>query len=300
VKPYKPSGIVSRQGLLILLGRAGIAVVVAGGFLWFTYHVVRFYLDPIFPFIAGAIVGYGVISGVRVGKVRNPALASLIAVLGTVLAFGLSHYLAYEVSFKNTAREAFASQGPKPTSTELQILTDAYLNKEVGSEGFIGYLKLEAKQGFTVAPLGSSIGTSYKGVWAWFQLLFELVLIGFFVMRFSATEARDYFDEKTQTWFGRSLYLGGAGGVDGTAMANALKAGAFDGAAAFIRPQRAELGLPRVELHARLSPDENADQAVLEVKSVAPGERKNTYSTKPMFSGLVTREELLRLKPQVA
>jgi hypothetical protein len=263
-------------------------------------HVVGFYLVAIFPMIAGVILLFGVMSGVQSGKIRNPLVAGLIGVLGAVFAFGLSHYLAYEISFKNMARAAYSSQGPTPTPAELQILTDAYLNKETNSEGFIGFLKLEAKQGFTTTSLGSSIGTESKGESAWLSFILEVVIAGFVVSLMGAHAAREPFDERTQTWFGPSVYLGGAGGDDGTALAEALKSGAFEQAGSLVRPERVELGLPRVELHARLSPDANADEAVLEVKALTPGEKQNTSSTKTLITGLVTREELMRLKPQIS
>jgi hypothetical protein len=298
VKPYKPSGIVPTNGLLTLFARVVIAAVIAGGFLWFMNYVFRFYLVAIFPMIAGGILILGVMSGIQSGKIRNPLVAGLIGALGTVFAFGLSHYLAYEVSFKNTARAAYASQGPTPTPTELQILTDAYLNKQVNSEGFVGFLKLEAEQGFTTTTLGSSVGTESKGGSAWFSFILEVLIAGFIVTLMGAHAAREPFDERTQTWFGQSIYLGGAAGDDGTALADALKGGAFEQAGGFVRPARVELGLPRVELHAKLSPDANAEHAVLEVKALTPGEKQNTHSTKTLITGLITREELMRLKPQ--
>lgn len=86
MKTYRPSGIAPVQGILIALVLAAITGLIAGGLLWFADHKIGFYLILLFPAVAGLIVGFGTSGGTSIGKLRNPLLAGLIALLGGALA----------------------------------------------------------------------------------------------------------------------------------------------------------------------------------------------------------------------
>jgi hypothetical protein len=298
MKTYKPSGIAPIQGILIALAFAGVAGLIAGGLLWFFDHKIGLYLILLFPAVAGFIVAFATSGGVDTGKIRNPLVAGLIGLLGGVLALGVYHYLSYEISFKDSVKEALAQQSKtQVSSADVQKFSDEYLRGEVGDTGFMGFLKDEAKQGISITRSSSSSGIELKDGWAWGYFIIEGLIIAGLGVMMSSSSASEPFDERANAWYGKSIYLGGAGGDQRDAFVNALKGGAFEQAGSLVRPERAELGLPRVELHARLSPDANADQAVLEVKSVKPGNKKDTEATETLMTGLITREELLRLKP---
>lgn len=198
-------------------------------------------------------------------------------------------------------REAVTAQTTASVSdAEVQQFAEDYLRDEVKDTGFMGFLKLEAKQGISITRSSSSSGIELKDGWAWGYFIIEGLIIAGIAALMGSGAAREPFDERANAWFGSSVYLGGAGGEQGEAFVSALKGGAFEQAGSLVRPERAELGLPRVELHARLSPDANADEAVLEVKAVKPGKKKNEEATETLMTGLITREELMRLKPQIS
>ncbi len=298
MKTYKPSGIAPVQGILIALAFAGVAGLIAGGLLWFFDHKIGLYLIILFPAVAGFIVAFATSGGVDTGKIRNPLVAGLIGLLGGVLALGVYHYLSYEISFKDSVKEALAQQSKaQVSSADVQKFSDEYLRGEVNDTGFVGFLKDEAKQGISITRSSSSSGIELKDAWAWGYFIIEGLIIAGLGVMMSSSSAREPFDERANAWFGKSIYLGGAGGDQSEAFVNALKGGSFEQAGSLVRPERAELGLPRVELHARLSPDANADEAVLEVKAVKPGSKKDTEATETLMTGLITRDELMRLKP---
>ncbi len=298
MKTYKPSGIAPLRGILIALAFAGVAGLIAGGLLWFMDHKIGLYLIILFPAVAGFIVAFATSGGVDTGKIRNPLVAGLIGLLGGVLALGVYHYLSYEISFKDSVKEALAQQSKaQVSSTDVQKFSDEYLRGEVNDTGFVGFLKDEAKQGISITRSSSSSGIELKDGWAWGYFVIEGLIIAGLGIMMSSSSASEPFDERANAWFGKSIYLGGAGGDQSEAFVSALKGGSFEQAGSLVRPERAELGLPRVELHARLSPDANADEAVLEVKAVKPGSKKDTEATETLMTGLISREELMRLKP---
>jgi hypothetical protein len=297
MKPYRPSNIVPLPGLLILLLLTAIAGLIVGGLLWFVDNRIGLYLIILFPIIAGFIVGTAGTRGVGMGKIRNPLVAGLIGLLGGVLVGGVYHYLGYELSFKEEVRQAIIQQSPTATFSpqDVQNFTDEFLRSEVNDTGFVGFLKLEAKEGITITRSSSSSGIALKDAWAWGYFVFEILVIAVLAAIMMSNAAREPFDERANTWFRDAVYLGGAGGDDGTNLVSALQNGAFEQAGRLVRPESTELGVPRVELHARLSPDANASEAVLEVKSVTAN-RRNEVSMRTLMVGMVTREELLRLK----
>lgn len=296
MKPYRPSGIAPIPGVLLVIVFALVAGLIAGGLLWFAEHKIGLYLIILFPAVAGFIVGIASSNGTRIGKLRNPLLVGLIGLLGGVLAGGAYHFLSFDLSFKDSLRQALSAQTTASVSeAAVRRFADEYLQGEVGDTGFAGFLKLEAKQGISITRSSSSSGLELTGPWAWGYFALEVLIIAGLGAMLASSAAREPFDERAKAWFGSSVYLGGAGGKEGTAFVGALKSGAFEQAGNLVRPQHTELGLPRVELHARLSPDANADEAVLEVKSAR---KKNELTTSTLLTGLVTREELMRLNPQ--
>ncbi len=304
MKPYRPSGIAPIPGVLVAIAFALISGLIAGGLLWAADHKIGIYLIILFPAVAGFIVGLATASGTRRGKLRNPLLAGLIGLLGGLFAAGVYHFLSYEVSFKESVRDALNSQNaqnaasaPAPTALEIQQFTDAYLTDEVKDKGFAGYLKLEAKEGISITRSSSSSGIELKNGWAWGYFAIEALIMAGLGAMLASSAAGEPFDERANAWYGEPVYLGGAAGEAGTALANALKGGAFERAGGLVQPGRAELGLPRVELLARLSPDKDASEAVLEVKAVKPGKKKNEEASETLVTGLVTRDELIRLRP---
>jgi hypothetical protein len=286
------------RGILIAVLFAAIAGLIAGGLLWFADHKIGFYLIFLFPAVAGFIVGFAASGGTDIGKLRNPLVAGLIGLLGGVFAGGVYHYLSYQVSFKDSVREAVTAQSTASVSeADIEKFAADYLRDEVQDTGFMGYLKLEAKQGISITRGSSSSGIELKDAWAWGYFIIEVLIIAGLGAMMAMSAASEPFDERANAWFGPRVYLGGAGGEHTDAFVTALKGGAFEQAGNLVRPERAELGVPRVELHARLSPDANADEAVLEVKAVKPGKKKNEEATETLMTGLVTREELMRLRP---
>ena len=301
MKPYRPSGIAPIPGVLVAIAFALVSGLIAGGLLWVADHKIGIYLIILFPAVAGFIVGLATASGTRRGKLRNPLLAGLIGLLGGAFAAGTYHFLSYEVSFKESVRDALNSQNaasaPAPTALEIQQFTDAYLTDEVKDKGFMGFLKLEAKEGISITRSSSSSGIELKNGWAWGYFAIEALIMAGLGAMLASSAAGEPFDERANAWYGEPVYLGGAAGDDGTALADALKGGAFERAGGLVQPGRAELGVPRVELLARLSPDKDASEAVLEVKAVKPGRRKNEEASETLVTGLVTHEELIRLRP---
>lgn len=94
VQPYTPDGNFPPLGLALTLG-GGLAVAVLVGFLA-SFIGQWFYLVVLFPFLIGLALGGAGVAFIKVGRLRNPLLAGIAAVLSGVMAMGTMHYFNYQ------------------------------------------------------------------------------------------------------------------------------------------------------------------------------------------------------------
>lgn len=276
-----------------------VSALIVGGLLWVFDQKLGFYLILLFPAVAGIIVGTITAKGINVGKLRNPMLAGLICMLGGLLATGTYHFLNYQFGFRNDVRQAISAQnsGVNPSELKVQKAVDDYLRGQVGDTGFVGFLKVEIKQGISISRGSSNSGAVLTDAWAAGYFIFEGLVVAGLAALWGASAAREPFDEKANAWFGRSAFFGAVSVEQADLLVTALRTGSFEQAGNLVRPQWSEPNSSRIELHARFSPDKNAAETVLEVKAVTPGKKKNEQVSKILMSGLLRREDLMHLLP---
>ncbi|MBI1256148.1 MAG: hypothetical protein GC204_01635 [Chloroflexi bacterium] len=213
MRKYRPSNRTPIASIFLLLILGIICAGALGGILWAVDNYLNFYLVVAFPLLAGALAGGLLVLGVRSGKVRSPFLAALIGLLTGVLIFGVYHFATYSVTFRGAVRDVYVEDvGKTPSDAELDQYINKGLQRNTGDTGFIGYLKFAAQQGMTITNSTSVTSSSaadieLKDQWVWVYWGIELLLAGGIAASLAAGEARQPFDEDSNSWYGAPTTL---------------------------------------------------------------------------------------------
>jgi hypothetical protein len=293
MRKYRASGAAPAGGVLLLLIAAVVSGLLFGGILWAIEHFANLYLVVLFPLVAGALAG-GLLSFiVRSSKVRNPLIAMLAGLIAGIIIAGTYHFAGYYITFRGEIRTAFEESGEKNvTDAQIDEFTDEILLDEVGDTGFLGYMKLNAREGITVSRVtgssssGSGITFQDTGAWIfWGVELLAIVLIAALLARRAAAEP---FDERGGAWYGGPRLIGVTDSKSRKDLQNALKNGDYEAAGRLLTTQ--QLKYPRIEVFTRRSEDSMADVFVLVHNVQRQG--RSTLSQQ----GVISASELERLQ----
>ncbi len=291
MKIYKPSHKLSPLAVL-LLPLAVILTSVIIGLL--TYGVSRLiYLPLIFPILMGLLAGTGVGIGIHLGKVRSPILAGLTTVLCAPLIYGVYYYAEYQFTFRNDLRDAFKEEtGLALTDKEFEAVEELYLEEYAGETGFIGYMKLNVKEGISFTGTGSSSGSEFtvKGTGVYIYWGLELIIIAVAGYLLVQLFAKQPFSEETGEWFGKPEFLGTLRSSNFLAL---LDQGQFEQAGRCIDSVTA-YPFPRQDIQIRRTKSPVADIA-LEVRTGTVN-KKGAVSYKTTRVLLLTQAEFSALK----
>ncbi|MEP7291925.1 MAG: hypothetical protein ABI835_09080 [Chloroflexota bacterium] len=276
--------------LLVLVGL--ISAIGVGLLLWAVETYLNIYLIIAFPIIAGAIVGGALLLVVKAGKVRSPVIAGLIGLLAGALMYGVYHFAGYYITFRSEARTAYIeNSGRTPTDAQLDDDLNDILQDEVGATGFLGYLQLSAREGFSitrgVGSSSSSSGVDLSGTGVWIFWGVELLIAAGLGAAIPARAAGEPFDEEANTWYGKPTLIGTGNAKARKAVGQALENGDFQGAGVLLTAQN--IKYPRTEVTVRRSPIASGlpQDAYL---TVSYAQRKGRNSAQS--SGIVSPTEL--------
>jgi hypothetical protein len=299
MRKYRPSNHTPIGSLILLLLLGIISAGALGGILWAVDNYLHIYLVVAFPLIAGGVAGGLLVLGVRSGKVRSPFIAALIGLLTGVLIFGVYHFAGYYITFRQDMRTSYVEHfKTTPTDAELDDAIDTQiLEPEVQDTGFVGYLKLVAKEGFTItsSTYSSSSGSDIdlKDQWAFVYWGVELLLAGIIAAVLASGEARQPFDEDSNSWYGAPTTLALATLKSRKALDRTLNDGDYQTAGSLLTVQN--IRYPRNEIMLRRSPVASGSLAQQDIYlSVNYAQRKGRSVVKK--AGLISPSELDLIK----
>ncbi len=292
MRKYRASGAAPVGGVILLLVAAVVGGLALGGILWAIEHFVNLYLVVLFPLVAGAIAGGLLALIVGSSKIRNPLIAGLAGLIAGVVIAGTYHFATYYISFRGEARNILIEDGVKsPTEAEVDEVADFFLQSEVGDSGFIGYMKLAAREGITITrtvSTSSSSGLTFQDTGAWIFWGAELLGMAVLAALMAGRAAGEPFDEKGGAWYDGPQLLGVTTKKARKDLVNALKNGDFQGAGCLLTTQ--QLKYPRIEVYMRRSQDSMADVFV-QVNQTQRQGRTGVTAT-----GVISASELERLQ----
>lgn len=295
MRAYSPSYKVSPSGL----GRLALTTLVGGAVIGAAVGLLSrwIYLVLVFPVLIGIGAGILIAAAVKDGKVRNPILAALCAVVMAVTLYGTLHYARY-LFFLGNARTALASvlqqQYLSVNEIGMRKLLEEWLVKETGMRGFPGYLALTAKQGLRIGGFLSSgsyavsSGESlFSGAWVWLYWLAELTGIAALAMWAAVPPAREPFCEHCQRWIRRGQHLGSVPLARGGEFLRLLSSGHVAEAHAML--SREDVPAPSLEVYLQHCDTCETGDPVLNVEFATFANGK--LGARPLVHAFVTREE---------
>jgi hypothetical protein len=212
MREYIPSKRVPIAGLSFLVLSSILTGLLIGGTAFALSRVV--YLIFLFP-IAMGYVGMIAVSWVH-KRARVPNQFVIIAsgiVTGTTIyaAYHYADYLTFRITTALTIKEEFSVDNRLASRG-----VDYILRQETGSTGFLGFVKLHAREGNTFggfvllneALVMEMPQFTIKGAGAWAYWLFEAIVVVGATTWASAMVAQGPFCESGSDWYGQSTQMG--------------------------------------------------------------------------------------------
>ncbi|MCC6802738.1 MAG: hypothetical protein IT319_07620 [Anaerolineae bacterium] len=294
MRKYRASNRVPFASFVLLILVGAVAGAIVGGILWALDSILNFYLVLLFPLIGGAIVGGALSTVARIGRVRSPFITALVAILSALVMFGVYHGASYAITFRSEMRDAYVENaGSSASDEDFERALNKLMFSEVGDTGFVGYLKLVAREGFSITRTSSFSSTSDSGlelkdelVWGYWAI--EILVAAGIAAWIAARAAGEPFDEEANAWYGKPTLLAIASNKSRKALLNALKDGDFLEAGSLMTTQ--DLKHPRLEITIRQSPAGGGTLMTDTFLTVNYAQRKGRSNA--VRSGVVSPSEL--------
>lgn len=206
MKRYRPSGRIPFGGLIGLILATIIGSLVIGGLVFAVSHVI--YLIVLFPFVMGALGGGLLSLVVKSSKVRSPFIAGLVGLILGVGIIGVYRFAEYYIDFRNEVTSVVRAEegGEDVSQEEIDQFIDEVLEEEVGSPGFIGYIKYSATLGTTISRTSSEVTLDENATWVYWGV--ELLIVALFCAALAFGAARQPFNEDVGEWYPDPFYVG--------------------------------------------------------------------------------------------
>lgn len=204
------TGTVSLDSILILILVVMVAAPILGGLLALVGSA--FYLIFLFPIGMGLLNGFIVSQGVRWGKLREPVVAGVFALLFGLTVYGAYRYVDYQLirrEIRSAIVEGLMFEFGEADPAEVDFILDEFLYAETGQTGFIGVVLLDAKAGMSVGRVGRSTTINIGTTLTWVYWLFEASMIVGIPIFLAMAEAKRPFCEFHDRWYSSEKSLGG-------------------------------------------------------------------------------------------
>jgi hypothetical protein len=289
---YRASGRIPFGGLISLILAAIIGSLVVGGLVFAVSHLI--YLIVLFPILMGAIGGAILAFAVKSGKVRSPIIAGLIGLIMGVGIVGVYRFAEYYIDFRNEIMVIVREDaGEGVPQEEVDQFIDESLLEEVGSPGFIGYLKYAATLGTTITRSSSEITLDENATWAYWGL--ELLIVALFCAGMAFNAARKPFNEEAGEWYPDPQYVGSVDWKSRKEFYNLLKDG--DTRQAFKMVSSSPLTPPRVDVVVQQTLNAPQTDVILTVRETRLNRKQETSGDK--MKGVLSPQEFTDLSRTV-
>jgi hypothetical protein len=215
-RPYRPSGLSDPGSLPLLVA----GCFVAGGLAGVVESVVGrwIHLLVIFPLLTGLAVGAFAAWTIGRRRIRAPLLAAAVAGAGGFTAQLADHVTEY-YRFRADIEEPARQRG---------LTVDEALEAMTGSPGFVGFMRLRAREGVTLQRAGESgdRGTHVSGAGSFVLWGVEALLAIGAAAGLAWSRASEPFCERCKLWYGghQGVALGSPDKADVRAVIAALDA----------------------------------------------------------------------------
>ena len=293
MKTYQPSNIAPSQSVAILAVSALVSGVAVGGATAFISKFIYFIV--LFPmgmgFATGSILGFAV----KQGKIRKPITVLGLGVLGGLMTYGSLMYGQY-INFQQETEKIMEREYNVTDKSQAKAQINAFLQQKTGSSGFVGFLKMSAKEGTTISRRGSTV--KIQDNFTYLLWLIELGIVGFLAASIPFGAAKKPFNEEGNEWYGEKQWIGSTSQESQDELIRLLNMDDIAGASALLSSET-DLTIPRIDVYSQSCASAPLSDSVITVSSVFTNSKKQNEA-KDILSGLVTESQRLRLIPQIA
>jgi hypothetical protein len=290
MKLYQPSNKVPGSGYTWLVLTALIGGLAIGGA---TFAVSRLiYLIVLFPLAMGFGGGFLQAYAVKMGRVRNPAIATGFGLLTGLAIYGTLNFGNYLAARQETAEEIKKSLSQSDLATIDRIIDDNILN----GQGFWGFMKIRAQEGVSIGRVSSSSGSKVKlqNEWAWGYWVIELAAISGIAAFMAFAAANEPFCEESNEWYLPKTLIGSVSLSESGNFLTLIQNDNFVKAGALIDPQN-QSPVPNLAIHLQRSPGSNINDLMLEASRTSL-DNKGNVSFKVAIQGMISPSQYAQLE----
>ncbi|WP_434685183.1 hypothetical protein [Pseudanabaena minima] len=293
MRTYQPSNIAPSQGVAILAISSLVSGVAIGGATAFISKFIYFIV--LFPIGMGFATGAAMGLAVKKGKIRSPITALGLGVLGGLVTYGSLMYGQY-INFQQETEKIMEREYNVTDKNQAKEQINNFLQQETGSSGFVGFLKMSAKEGITISRRSSSF--EIKDNFAYLLWLIELGIVGFLAASIPFKSANEPFSEEGNEWYGEKQWVGSATEESKDELIRLLNMDDMSGAAALLSSQT-DLPTPRIDVYSQSCAGVPFSDSVITVSHISTNAKKQQES-KDLLTGLVSESQRSLLVPQIS
>jgi len=293
MRTYQPSNIAPSQGVTILAISSLVSGAAIGGATAFISKFIYFIV--LFPmamgFASGAVMGFAV----KKGKIRNPITALSLGVLGGLVTYGSLMYGQY-INFKQEVETTMEREYNVTDKNQAKEQINVILQQETGSSGFVGFLKMSAKEGTSISRGSSKV--KLNDTFTYLLWLIELGIVGFLAASMPFKSASEPFNEEANEWYGEKQWVGSTTEESKDELMRLLNMDDMAGASALLSSQT-DLPTPRIDVYSQSCAGIAFSDSVITVSYVSTNAKKQQES-QDLLTGLVSESQRSLLVPQIS
>jgi hypothetical protein len=169
------------------------------------------------------------------------------------------------------------------------LAIENFLIKSTGSDGLLGYVLLEAKEGVEIGKNYSSSTILLKGEWFWVYSLIELGIIAFVCLKQALSQTAIPLCEICNKWKDTKEWFGNVAPENTENFLALFNAGQFGRAGQLISSSSTIFGSLQIEVVRCQNCD--TGEVVLAVNKLKPGRKKNSPKKETLLKGVMSPEE---------
>jgi hypothetical protein len=268
MKQYSAQNRVPVLGLIVLVIGSILLGIGIGALAYFISNFI--YLIFVFPVVVGFIAAIAFHRLMQFVKVRHSLIGALFGLITGICVAGSFYGVPYLVIRNNFVNDAQKKYQVNAETASMGF--DKLLTRETGSGGFLGYMKLRAREGdsYTNYLVVNSMpinvfSFTIKSTWAWIYWLVEVLFISFPIVWLGFDVGKRAFNQSANDWYNVFPKQIGAVSLESKEkLLSLLQTSDLHGISELMLPEE-ELSHPMLEIYEQRSQNKKGD-VLLSVK----------------------------------
>jgi hypothetical protein len=208
MKPYQaPHGVsIPTSELFMVL----LTVVLGGTIIGIVAYIIStmFWVIILFPAVMGLVGGVLLKWQIKGAKLGSPAYAVLVGLFAGLMIFSI-YFVSDYFYFRHVTTQELAADAAYYGLPSSELL-DELLRFETGSGGYLGFLKLNMREGIWISRVGIPMDSGFviTGAWVFVYHLIEAALVIGITAKMAFDAGKQPFCAKCRDWIDQNVHLG--------------------------------------------------------------------------------------------